>query len=79
MEKMSAKELETLKALQAKQKRVQRAEAEFFEEADARKDELLARWGIVLRGKAAPPAENPTPSDHTPTIDNNPFDISDLS
>lgn len=46
MEKMSKKEQEMLRALQAKAKRVQRAEAEFLREADARKEELLARWGL---------------------------------
>ena len=44
-EKMTKKELEMLHALQAKQKRVQRAEEEFFKEADSRRDELLERWG----------------------------------
>lgn len=44
-ERMTQKELDTLRALQAKQKRVQRAEEEFFKEADSRKDELLDRWG----------------------------------
>ena len=46
MEKMTQKERETLLALQAKAKRVQRAEEEFLREADARKDELLERWGL---------------------------------
>ncbi len=46
-EKMTEKEREQLKALQAKEKRVQRAEADFLQEADERKDELLKRWGIV--------------------------------
>lgn len=44
-EKMTKKELETLHALQAKQKRVQRAEEEFLREADSRRDELMKRWG----------------------------------
>jgi len=44
MERMTDKELQQLRALQAKEKRVQRAEAEFFKEADARRDELLDRW-----------------------------------
>lgn len=44
-EKMTKKELETLRALQAKQKRVQRAEEEFLREADSRRDELMERWG----------------------------------
>ena len=46
MEKMTQKERDTLLALQAKAKRVQRAEEEFFREADARKEELLERWGL---------------------------------
>lgn len=49
MEKMTTAELKTLHDLQAKQKRVQRAEKEFFEEADSRKEELLERWGITDR------------------------------
>lgn len=44
IEKMSAKEKQLLRELQAKEKRVQRAETEFFKEADARKEELLSRW-----------------------------------
>lgn len=46
MEKMTQKERETLLALQAKAKRVQRAEEEFLREADARKTELIERWGL---------------------------------
>ena len=49
MERMTEKELQQLRSLQAKQKRVQRAEDEFFKEADSRKDELLSRWGQVDR------------------------------
>ena len=49
MEKMSAKERELLLSLQAKAKRVQRAEEEFFKEADARKEELLSRWSMSDR------------------------------
>lgn len=45
-EHMTQKELDTLRALQAKQKRVARAEEEFMKEADARRDELLSRWGL---------------------------------
>ncbi len=48
-EYLSPDEQATLKALQAKAKRIQRAkqaDAKFFKLADARKDELLARWGI---------------------------------
>lgn len=43
-------ELNALKSLQAKQKRIQRAqkrEDNFFKLADARKSELLIRWGIT--------------------------------
>ena len=47
MEKMTDKEKQTLRQLQAKQKRIARAEVAFLEEADARKEELLKRWGIV--------------------------------
>lgn len=47
MEKMSIAEKKTLNDLQAKWKRVQRAEAEFLKEADSRKDELLVRWGAA--------------------------------
>lgn len=49
MERMSESELKQLRDLQAKQKRVQRAEAEFFKEADLRKDELLERWEVSDR------------------------------
>lgn len=49
MERMSESELKQLRDLQAKQKRVQRAEAEFFKEADLRKDELLERWDVSDR------------------------------
>ena len=44
MEKMTETELKTLRDLQAKQKRVQRAEKEFLDEVDSRKEDLLARW-----------------------------------
>ena len=46
MEQFTEKEAQQLRELQAKQKRIQRQEKAFFEDADARKDELLARWGI---------------------------------
>lgn len=49
MERMSESELKQLRDLQAKQKRVQRAESEFFKEADLRKDELLERWKVSDR------------------------------
>lgn len=47
MEKMTEAELKTLRELQAKQKRAQRAEADFMKEADSRKEELLERWGMT--------------------------------
>lgn len=62
MEHMSEKELEQLRALQAKQKRVQRAEQEFFEEADKRKEELLARWGLVIKRKESQATASAAPS-----------------
>ena len=49
MEKMTAAEKKLLRELQAKEKRVMRAEAEFLKEADSRKDELLKRWEISDR------------------------------
>ena len=57
MEKLSQKEREMLRALQAKAKRVQRAEAEFLREADSRKEELLERWGLSDIRKPSVPAE----------------------
>ena len=53
MEKMSEAELKQLRELQAKQKRVQRAEQEFLKEADSRKDELLERWNVQDQLKQA--------------------------
>ena len=49
MEKMTASEKKMLRDLQAKEKRVMRAEAEFLNEADSRKDELLKRWKMSDR------------------------------
>ena len=49
MEKMTEAELKLLRELQAKQKRAQRAEAEFLKEADNRKEDLLARWEVKDR------------------------------
>lgn len=46
MEKMTERERKMLLELQAKAKRVQRAEEEFFKNADERRDDLLARWAI---------------------------------
>ena len=73
-ERMTDKERETLKALQAKEKRVQRAEAEFLAEADERKEELLKRWGIVpqkstkhrVAEQAAPVEVDPVEADPSP-------------
>lgn len=53
MEKMSEAELKQLRELQAKQKRVQRAEQEFLKEADSRKEELLERWNVQDQLKQA--------------------------
>ncbi len=55
MEKLTDKELQTFRALEAKQKRIKRADAKFLKEADARKDELLSRWGIITEIKQASP------------------------
>lgn len=49
MEKMTATERKTLRELQAKEKRVARAEAEFLKEADARQLELIQRWNTSDR------------------------------
>ncbi len=49
MEKMTKKEIEQMKILQAKYKRVQRQEEDFFKEADLRKQELLDRWRVTDR------------------------------
>lgn len=68
MEKMSKKEQEMLHALQAKAKRVQRAEAEFLREADAKKEELLERWGLSDTRKYSVPAEN---LDHHENVESN--------
>lgn len=46
MEKLTPKEQEVLKALTAKAKRIERAEKQFLTDADARKAELLERWGM---------------------------------
>ena len=45
MEKMTAKEKEKMLALQAKYKRVQRAEEDFYREVDEHRDEILERFG----------------------------------
>lgn len=49
MEKMTESERKMLRDLQAKAKRVARAEEDFYKEADSRKDELLRRWAVVDR------------------------------
>lgn len=49
IEKMSAKEKQLLRELQAKEKRARRAEADFLKEADSRREELLERWGYSDR------------------------------
>jgi len=49
MEKMTVSEKKMLRELQAKEKRVIRAEAEFLKEADSRKDEFLKRWKMSDR------------------------------
>lgn len=49
MEKMTESERKLLRDLQAKAKRVARAEEDFYKEADRRKDELLRRWAVVDR------------------------------
>lgn len=56
MEKLTDKELKLLRELEAKQKRIKRADAKFLKEADARKDELLSRWGIPYEIKQASPS-----------------------
>lgn len=60
MEKLTDKELQTLRALEAKAKRIKRADAKFLKEADARKDELLARWGIPNEIKQESPSPDRT-------------------
>lgn len=49
MEKMTAAEKKMLRELQAKEKRVMRAEMEFLKETDSRKEELLQRWKMSDR------------------------------
>lgn len=56
-EEFSPEEIEQLKILQAKAKRIQRtkkADEKFFRLADARKDELLERWKISMSSPAKP-------------------------
>ena len=49
MEYMTEAERKKLRYLQAKEKRVARAEAEFLKEADKRKNELIQRWNMSDR------------------------------
>lgn len=46
MEKVSDKEIEEFKRLQAKIKRVKRQEEQFFKDVEERRDEVLERLGI---------------------------------
>ena len=46
MEKMTDKEMATLRELPAKAKRIDREKKKLMNEADQIKDELLERWGI---------------------------------
>ncbi len=80
MERMTQKELEQLRALQAKQKRVQRAELEFFDEADRRKEELLSRWGIDIHSKKTKSVSNqPTVSAaEQPSVELSNFDLTGI-
>ena len=52
MEKMTKKERELLLTLQAKAKRVQRAEEDFYKDVDERREEILERWQIEDRLQA---------------------------
>lgn len=45
MEKMTESERQKLKDLQAKAKRVERAEKDFWANVEERKDEILAKYG----------------------------------
>ena len=49
MEKMSIKEQEMLTKLQAKQKRIQRAEAEFWNEVESRADEVKKHLNVQTK------------------------------
>lgn len=46
-EKFSEKELEQLRQMQAKKKRIERHDKEFFAEVDERRDEIIARLKIA--------------------------------
>lgn len=48
MEKMTEKELEIYRRLQAKAKKIEREKAQFLADADERRSELLERWGIAI-------------------------------
>lgn len=49
MEKMTDKEKQILRELQAKAKRIEREKKKLMSDADEIKDELLERWGIVQK------------------------------
>ena len=49
MERMSLKERKQLQDLQAKYKRVQRAEEQFYKDADEMKEQLIERWNLTDR------------------------------
>ena len=62
---MTDKELETLRRLQAKQKKEKRTEQIHYQWADKHKDDLLRRWGLDLKGVQGNtcPSETPEGSD----------------
>ena len=47
MEKVSNKEIEEFKRLQAKIKRVKRQEEQFFKDVEERREEVLERLGVI--------------------------------
>lgn len=51
MEKMSARETKLLHDLAAKQKRIQRADSEFFKNVEERRDEVLEHLGVSESNK----------------------------
>lgn len=55
MEKFTKEELEKLRTLQAKQKRIQRAEADFWKDVSERREEVLAF--LAKQEPAAEPEE----------------------
>lgn len=46
MEKFTQKEMDALRNLQAKKKRIERYQKQFYADVDAHKDEILDRWGM---------------------------------